>query len=142
MHLPRERHPSLSCAVHPLVLSPSDYPKDQPLERSTSSRKSQVQAASTLKDSPLDLARLPSLRYRWLRVSFVSELLSHPKRVLCWWGLTVHFTALVGPPIHLQRLLPDLRQGLRIEVIEINQLQGLFLFLFFTPPADPNIAHA
>src|SRR5829696_3564081 len=73
----------------------------------------------------------------------LSELLSHPKRVLCWWRLTVHFTAaLVGPPIHFPCLPPNLRHGLRAEVIELNQFQGLFLFLFFTPPADPNIAHA
>jgi hypothetical protein len=26
-------HPSLSCALHPLVLSPSDYPKDQAHKR-------------------------------------------------------------------------------------------------------------
>src|SRR5215204_6811092 len=75
------------------------------------------------------------------RVSFASALLSHPECVLCWWGLTVDLTALVGSPIHLQRLLPDLRQGLRIEVIELHQFQRLFLFLFFPPPADPNIAH-
>ena len=68
----------------------SDYPMDQPLERSTTSRKSQVQAASTLKDSPLDLDRLPSLRYRWLGVSFASELLSH--RSVCFAGGVSRYT--------------------------------------------------
>ena len=61
----------------------------------------------------------------------------------CRWRVTVHLTAaLVGPPIHFQRVPPDLRQGLRAEVLVVRQLQLLFLFLFFTPPADPNIAHA
>src|SRR5215207_820261 len=46
--LPQEgAHPSLTRALHPLVLSPLDYPKDQPHVRSTSSRRSQVGAAST-----------------------------------------------------------------------------------------------
>src|SRR5215207_3092670 len=75
------------------------------------------------------------------RVSFASALLSHPECVLCRWGLTVRLTALVGAPIHFQRLLPDLRQGLRIEGIDLHQFQRLFLFLFGTSPADPNIAH-
>src|SRR5215207_7566405 len=43
--------------------------------------------ASTLKDSPLDLDRLPSLRYRWLGVSFASELLSH-RSVCCAGGVS------------------------------------------------------
>src|SRR5215208_5690324 len=37
---------SLSCALHQPVLSPTDYPMDQPLEHSTSSRRKQVGAAS------------------------------------------------------------------------------------------------
>src|SRR5215213_9621074 len=74
------------------------------------------------------------------RVSFASGLLSHPECVLCWWGLTVRLTALVGPPIHFQRLPPDLRQSLRAEVLVVHQFQGLFLFLFFSPPADLTIA--
>jgi hypothetical protein len=60
---------------------------------------------------------------------------------LCRWRLTVHFTALVGALIHFQRVPPDLRQSLLAEVLVVHQFQRLFLFLFFTPPADPNIAH-
>src|SRR5215211_5898712 len=60
---------------------------------------------------------------------------------LCRWRLTVHFTALVGALIHFQRVPPDLRQSLLAEVLVVHQFQLLFLFLFFTPPADPNIAH-
>ena len=35
------------------------------------------------------------------RGKLVSALLSHPECVLCLGRLTVHFTALVGSPIHL-----------------------------------------
>src|SRR5215213_1187169 len=46
--LPHEgAHPPLSCALHPPILSQPDYPKVQPLVRSTSSRRRQVAAAST-----------------------------------------------------------------------------------------------
>jgi hypothetical protein len=43
----RSQDPSLTCALHPPVLGPPDYPKDLPHLRSTSSRRSQVAAAST-----------------------------------------------------------------------------------------------
>jgi hypothetical protein len=48
--------------------------------------------ASTLKDSPLDLDRLPSIRYRWLGVSFASELQSH--RSVCSAGGVSRYTSL------------------------------------------------
>src|SRR5688572_21407292 len=46
--LPQEGwQPSLSCPLHPPALDPPDYPAVPPHERSTSSQRSQVGAAST-----------------------------------------------------------------------------------------------
>jgi hypothetical protein len=44
---PKGGQPFLNCVLHPPVLSPSDYPKDQPHVRSTSSRRSRVGVVST-----------------------------------------------------------------------------------------------
>src|ERR671921_2357482 len=44
---PKGGQPFLNCVLPPPVLSPSDYPKGQPLVHSTSSQRSRVGVAST-----------------------------------------------------------------------------------------------
>src|SRR5215212_3044952 len=121
---------------------------DKPRRAIESPREAPSSTLPTLREltatvfNKVSLDRLPSLRYRWLGVRFASVLLTLPERVLCPLRLTVHLTALVGALIHFHRVPPDFSQVLRAEVIEVYQFQRLFLFLFFTPPADSNIAHA